>query len=316
MSNPIDDQIDRLRAAVLSFLQANGRVPTVAFDADGVIYEFEGPYIAHHNRCNPHLPPVVGPFERFDVGYGQTEEVADALQESMRTLDWSELEPYEEARHVLRVLVEVGLDLSIATAHRTDNTYSPAAKVYQFHRDFDGYFDDRIQVGIDKTRVVADFLVDDKPEVKGKLSPMWDHLRFTKLYNRDLPGIHVTWETMFEVLASVIEAKVSGRTLTPAPAQVADTVLPDIAPDEVVAEDSDASQDVESDEAFEEGRQSVTGPIPGWDAEDEGPKGPVTDEDDEPLAVPMPWVEEDALPAGPVVEDLTWESIVKGGDEK
>lgn len=315
MSNPIDDQIDRLRAAVQSFLHTFGRVPTVAFDADGVIYDFEAPYIAWHNRCNPNLPPIVGPFEKFDVGYGQTPEVAEALQESMRTLDWSELEPYEEARVVLRVLVEVGLDLSIATAHRVDNTYSPAAKVYQFDRDFDGYFNDRIQVGIDKTRVVADFLIDDKPEVSGKLQPMWDHLRFTQRYNRDLPGIHVSWETMFEVLASVIEAKVSGRTLTPIPAPAIEAALPALGEDKTTDEP-------ETLPASSEALLGSSDAVPGWAHAADEPDAPVITDDSqlggelESLPMPMPWVEEDALPEAPTVEGLTWESIIGGGEKK
>lgn len=302
MSNPIDEQIERLRAAVVLFQQTFGRVPTVAFDADGVIYDFENPYIAHHNRCYPHLPPVVGPFEKFDVGYGQTDEVADALQESMRTLDWSELKPYPEAFAVLPVLAEVGIDLSIATSHRVDNTYSPAAKVYQFHQDFEGYFDNRIQIGIDKTRVVADFLVDDKPEVTGALEPMWEHIRFTQHYNRDLPGIHVVWETMFEVLASVIEAAAAGRSLTPMPAPVIATGLPEL--------------DVVNDEQPQIRRSGPAEDSNGtdWETEETLPAGDVTQESTEALPMAMPWAEETSLPE-PVTE-LSWDEIVKGSESK
>lgn len=286
MSNSIEEQIERLRAAVVLFEQTFGRVPTVAFDADGVIYDFETTYLAHHNRCNPHLPPVVGPFVRFDVGYGHTDEVAEALQESMRTLDWSEIEAYPEARAVLPVLAEVGLDMSIATAHRTDNVYSPSAKVYQFSRDFDGYFDNRIQIGIDKTRVVADFIVDDKPEVKGLLVPQWQHIYFTQEYNKDIPGIHVVWETMFEVLAAAIEAKVAGRTLAPR-AAVTSPSVPEQEAGTVAAE-----------------------PLPAW--EDETAVIPV---DNAPAEVTMPWLTDDEPELVPVA-DLAWDDIVTGGDQK
>lgn len=304
MSHTIDEQIDRLRAAVISFRDSFGRVPTVAFDADGVIYHFDGPYIEHHNRSNPHLPPIVGPFEKFDVGYGQTPEVAEALQESMRTLDWSILKPYEEARAVIPVLVEVGLDLSIATAHRVDNVYAPSAKVYQFHYDFDGYFDNRIQIGIDKTRVLADFLIDDKPEVKGELSPVWEHLRFTQHYNKDLPGIHVVWETMFEVLASVIEAKVAGRTLTPSVA----TVLPTSTGEQpILAEATEAS--------------------PAWAAEDTDlpaalveaeaePEMESAQEDVEVLPITLPWADSTPEQNLEPVTEPTWDDLLTNGGKK
>ena len=307
MPNPIDEQIERLRAAVQLFHQTFGRVPTVAFDADGVIYDFETPYLVHHNRSNPELPPIVGPFEKFDVGYGQTATVAEALQDSMRTLDWSELQPYDEAYAVLPVLVEVGLDLSIATAHRVDNTYSPAAKVYQFHRDFEGYFDDRIQIGIDKTRVVADFLIDDKPEVKGALSPMWDHIRFTQHYNRDLPGIHVVWETMFEVLASVIEAKAAGRTLTPVPAPVVETALPAL------------TEDISDEPVLRRSTAEVSDVNPAWVDDVATPAAPVGETADttvEALPVTLPWADDEPTPTLAPVAELTWDEIIKGGAAK
>lgn len=303
MSNPIDEQIERLRAAVLSFYQAYGRVPTVAYDADGVIYEFEQPYITFHNRCNPDLPAVVGPFERFDVGYNQPEAVQKALQVSMDELDWSELKPYPEALAVIPVLVEVGLDLSIATSHRVTNTYSPAAKVYQFHRDFQGYFDDRIQIGLDKTRVVADFLVDDKPEVKGKLAPMWEHIRFTQNYNRDLPGIHVVWETMFEVLASAIEAKVAGRTLTPVPA--------DTGAQSVIDEDTETVQPI--DVVNVDADEVDVAPV--WATGEDTPLSPV-DETETALPVDMPWTDDDLAPLPRPVVDAGWDDAEKEGDEK
>lgn len=293
VSTTVDAQIERLRTAVARFQEQFGRVPTVAFDADGVIYDFDNPYLAHHNRSNPNLPPVTGPFESFDVGYGQPEEVAQALEVSMQTLDWSELSPYPEALAVLPVLVEVGLDLSIATAHKVSNTYSPAAKVYQFHRDFGGYFDDRIQIGKDKTRVVADFLVDDKPEVVGALFPMWDHIRFTQHYNRDLPGVHVVWETMFEVLAAVIEAKVAGRTLTAMPATAADVPS-----------------------GLEE-----TGPqvLPDWANDEQDLVDPTGEDPGSELTTPLPWVEAGAggsngeSPLSTTVP-RTWDEIISGGE--
>ena len=297
MTNPIDEQIERLRNAVALFYKTFGRVPTVAFDADGVIYDFENPYIAYHNRVNPDLPPVVGPFEQFDVGYNQTPEVAEALQESMRSLDWTELKPFPEAFAVLPVLVEVGLDLSIATAHRVDNVYSASAKVYQFHHDFEGYFDKRLQIGIDKTRVVADFLVDDRPEIEGELTPMWEHLRFTQRYNRDLPGVHVVWETMFEVLASVIEAKIGGRTLTPIPAPVVATGLPDLS-----AADSD-------EPVLRRTRAEAAEVAPAWVTDEPELAGPV---DTSVPTVAMPWVEDEPTLSPAPASPLSWDDIISG----
>jgi 5'-nucleotidase len=203
-----DAQITRVREIVARFQEVHGRPPTVNFDADGVIYFFESAYLAHHNRQYPHHEPLTGPFERFDVGYNQTPEVAAALQLSMASLDWTTLPVDPRAQQVIALLLELGVDVAIVTSHRVDNLYSPSAKVYQFHEDFDGALDDRLLIGLDKTRVFGDLLVDDKPEVIGKVTPTWRHVYFTQRYNAELDGPRADWDTMLDVIAEQLEALV------------------------------------------------------------------------------------------------------------
>lgn len=207
MIENIEAQIERLSNAIALFKQVHGRAPSVVYDADAVIYEFEPGFITHHNRTNPDLPPVSGPFTHWDMGHGHPQDVADALQQSLLSMDWSELRPFPQALPVLSVLIELGVDLSVATTHLVRNVYSASAKVYQFNRDFEGVLDSRLVVTADKTRVLGDFLIDDKCEVTGELAPTWQHVYFTQEYNKDLPGPRVEWETMFEVLAELIEAR-------------------------------------------------------------------------------------------------------------
>mgnify|MGYP001348818277 CR=1 FL=1 len=199
--------LHRLRDAVALFKDAFGRVPTVAFDADGVINPFEEPYLEYHNRRYPHLQ-VTGPFERFDVGYGLDKETAEALQDSMRNLDWSTIPMYEEALELIPAIMNAGVDLSVCTSHRTDNLYSASAKFHRFHVDFDGLLDKRVTVTLDKTRHFADFLVDDKPEVEGEIDPFWEHIVFDRLYNRHITDRRrADWTNIIDVLVEAITAK-------------------------------------------------------------------------------------------------------------
>jgi 5'-nucleotidase len=38
----------------------------------------------------------------------------------------------------------------------------------------------------DKTLVKGDFLIDDRPEIIGVVTPVWEHVVFDKPYNRDV----------------------------------------------------------------------------------------------------------------------------------
>lgn len=219
-----DAQLSRLRDIVTRFQAVHDRPPTVLFDSDGVIYDFESAYLAHHNRQYPHHDPVTGPFEKFDVGYGRSEEVANALQLSMASLDWTTLGVDPRAQQILPALLEAGVDVAVVTSHRVDNLYSPSAKVYQFHEDFAGALDDRVYIALDKTRVFGDLLIDDKPTVTGKITPFWRHVYFTQRYNAELDGPRTDWDTMLDVIAEQLEtligSVVAGVTvIAPEPAE-------------------------------------------------------------------------------------------------
>lgn len=303
-------QHERLRTAIAQFLQAFDRVPTVIFDADGVIYAFEPAYLAHHNRRNPDLPPVHGPFTNWDLGHERTPEVADALQESMRTLDWSDCVPYPDALTTIPLLLELGLDLSVATAHRVDNVYSPSAKIWQFHENFHGLLDNRVQVGIDKTRVVGDFLIDDKPEVTGVLTPQWEHVYFTQEYNKHLPGPRASWDDMVEVLAGLIESKLPDALSENT--EHAETALIDTSSHFGALS---ARRKAEAD--LEEQQVEVTSNEAELDTEQEPVVAELTETstDDTLAAVAMPWEDEEQPELLPVV-DVTWDDLIKGGDDK
>jgi len=261
---PIEIQTAKLRAAVDAFQAQFGRAPRAAFDADGVIYPFEETYLAHHNKENPDLP-VTGPFTKFDVGYGLDEKTAEALQESMRTLDWSTLTPHPAALALIPVIIDAGVDVSVATSHRTDNVYQPSAKVYQFKRDFKGQLDDRVIITQDKTRVLADWLFDDKPEITGKLERVWQQVIWDQLYNRDVHGPRATWETVLIVLTDLIDQAVAAAKQTTFKIAAVATDLPAVL------------------DLGQEAAEPVT--------------TSAGDADDAPAAITMPWGDSPATPA-------------------
>ncbi|HEX9597652.1 MAG TPA: hypothetical protein VF982_12285, partial [Anaerolineales bacterium] len=53
----------------------------------------------------------------------------------------------------------------------------------------------------DKTLVQGDILIDDRPEIKGAVKPVWEHVLYDQPYNRKVEGQRrLTWATWKEVL--------------------------------------------------------------------------------------------------------------------
>lgn len=55
---------------------------------------------------------------------------------------------------------------------------------------------DRIILTKDKTMIVGDYLIDDKPIITGAITPQWEHIIFDQPYNRNVHGMRVTWDNL------------------------------------------------------------------------------------------------------------------------
>lgn len=337
----IPEQIERLKNSVASFTRIFGRKPVLILDSDGVIYQWEKGVLAHFHKHNPNLPPIEGPFRNWDTTTGRTPEQAAALLRTLDKMDYSELEPYPASLAVIPLLVEVGFDVYVATSHSTANLYCAAAKVYAFHRDFNGLLDQHIAITLDKTRLIGDWLVDDKPEVIGRtdVPPTWQHVYFTQAYNEHLDGPRLVWETALPVLADLVEAKVNAALNGAAPGLVAQAVQGTWSP--LSGADPTNSEPAGADEPAPSLFQRPAAPA--WEADAEQA---AAEAEFEPAAEPvepvttvapvvMPWDEDEAAGSAPEAgtglwakpEDGhgittgkvadTWDSIVSGkaGDE-
>lgn len=60
---------------------------------------------------------------------------------------------------------------------------------------------DRMVFSKDKTIVKGDFLIDDKPEIKGDATPEWEHIIYTQPYNITQPQRRIDdWSKWSEVI--------------------------------------------------------------------------------------------------------------------
>ncbi|WP_052460439.1 5' nucleotidase, NT5C type [Microbacterium gorillae] len=215
----IHEKIARLRAAVADFTRLLGRKPVLLLDADGVIYQWDDAFPAYFHGHYSHLHVFEGEFNAFDLTEGLSPEAAAAVTKTMHDMDYSELVAYEAAIAVVPVLIEVGFDVAIATSHMPENVYSASAKQYTLTRDFGDLLAKRVLITQDKTRLIGDWLLDDKPSTVGQtdVPPVWEHVYFTQRYNQDLPGARLVWETSFDDLYDLVSAKTAAFASTTAP---------------------------------------------------------------------------------------------------
>lgn len=54
----------------------------------------------------------------------------------------------------------------------------------------------------DKTLIRGDVLIDDRPEVKGKMVPVWEHILYDQPYNRHIDKFRLDWGQVLDGTAS------------------------------------------------------------------------------------------------------------------
>jgi len=61
----------------------------------------------------------------------------------------------------------------------------------------------RLRIEKDKTLTMGDILIDDRPEVTGLRTPVWQHILFDQPYNRHIKRPRLNWRDYQEVLESL-----------------------------------------------------------------------------------------------------------------
>lgn len=177
-------------AAVAAFTATHGRPPTILVDADGVLYQWETAFVDAHRRTYPHISiGDAGTRERFDFFAAAPDEERRAALHILNTMDYSALQLMPGARDAMTFLLESGADVLICTSPTLGNVTCESDKKVAILFDFGREIaDTRLLIQRDKTYALGDILIDDKPQVTGRRTPTWKHIRFTQRYNEGLPG--------------------------------------------------------------------------------------------------------------------------------
>lgn len=192
--------------------------PTILIDQDSVLAQWDDLFYTDFIAKHPELP-MLHPTERtvFNMMLPEHAEYHDKILGVMdRPGFYAELEPIPGAADAIAEMVELGFDVAICTSPWLTNPTCVQDKLDWVERHIGTGWASRTIITKDKTRVLGDILIDDKPDITGAVAPVWRHVFFTQPYNAMRPGPRIDdwsqWRSVVEAELDVIE-RLRGESL-------------------------------------------------------------------------------------------------------
>lgn len=180
----------------------------VLVDMDGVLCKWQDMYDNLLRTHYPHIP--IFPFEkvtRFKTQSFYADEYRAEIAEMMNMPGfYRDLEPMEGAVEALQAMRAAGIQVFICTAPYVTNKTCASEKMEWVEKHLGSDWLNRTIITSDKTLVNGDFLIDDKPDIKGAIVPAWKHVVFDAPYNRGIEPRLDVWDQWLEVLSKLVEA--------------------------------------------------------------------------------------------------------------
>lgn len=164
---------------------------TILCDMDGVLADWDAAWdkalLAKGVRALG--IPLSAHRKEFNLYSGLTAEQRFVVDEIMQSPGfYRHLALIEGAKQALREMLDAGYDVRIVTSPWNSNPTCASDKVAWVMEHLGKSWGQRLIITNDKTLVRGDWLIDDKPKIKGALVPMWEHIWFTRSVNAGLVG--------------------------------------------------------------------------------------------------------------------------------
>lgn len=160
----------------------------ILVDMDDVLADFEGEFLRRWKAKYPDKPCI----ELEDrKGFHLEEQYPEELKELVKSVYnapgfCKSLKPIEGSLESLVEMKNEGHEVFICTSPLTHYDSCVLEKYEWIEQYLGSEWVKKIILTRDKTLVKGDFLVDDKPEITGVITPAWEHVIFDKAYNRDV----------------------------------------------------------------------------------------------------------------------------------
>ncbi|MBP6562697.1 MAG: 5'-3'-deoxyribonucleotidase [Neisseriaceae bacterium] len=106
-----------------------------------------------------------------------------------------DLPPVSGAVAAIKALVAAGHDVRICTSPLLQNPYCVAEKYQWVAHHLGPEWPEKMILTKDKTLVQGDYLIDDKPDIMGSLTPVWQQLLYDATYNQTVTHLpRMRWD--------------------------------------------------------------------------------------------------------------------------
>jgi 5'-nucleotidase len=155
-------------------------------DLDGTHVDWQ---VKFDSTLRSQNPGVDFPFLEENLDWDMTktldEQGVQAVRRAMETPGfYADLQPYEGSVEAIHALENAGHTNFFVSSPYINNATCASDKFDSVKRHYGIEFAKRLILTNDKTTVRGDILFDDKPEIKGAFSPVWEHVIFEQSYNR------------------------------------------------------------------------------------------------------------------------------------
>lgn len=178
----------------------------VLVDMDGVIADWGDGYnrsLEKHGAAAALIPRHHEQLT-FDLHAGRTAEEVEIIKSVMVEEGfYSQLVPIPGAKAALKSMLKAGHDVRIVTSPWVSNPTCASDKLNWIVKHYGSQWGARVVITADKTIVRGDYLIDDKPDVRGSQHPSWEHIYFHQPYNAERPDRRriVDWSEWESVIA-------------------------------------------------------------------------------------------------------------------
>jgi 5'-nucleotidase len=154
-------------------------------DQDGVLADWSLAFETDFKLDYPHIDaPLLNDNVNWDMTAGLDEEGKAAVQSVMvKPGFYAKLSPIPGAKEALNAMIAEGHQVSIVTSPYVGNPTCASDKIAWLEEHIGAGWGHKAVITSDKTVVMGDILIDDRPNITGIYNPVWEHVLFDAPYN-------------------------------------------------------------------------------------------------------------------------------------